>query len=297
MEIAIIGLGEVGGYYSLGLCEGGASVRAYDRHVGEPEREARFESLRQAGIRVYNQLQDALDGAELVLAVTNAKGALDTARAALPFLSPDMVYLELNSAVPSVKSEIAALLKGKVEIVDGTTMASVNLQRHKTPINLSGPKADEVSQILNGFGMNTHVVGNAVGQASAIKIFRSIFMKGIEAVLMECMQVSQRYGITEEILSSIEAFFAEKPMDDILRMLITTDAIHSLRRAEEMEAIDRILLDEGLENTMTAATIRKLHWISSLGLKEKFQNCVPSSIAPVLEEIDRYEKATKEVSI
>lgn len=290
MRIAVIGLGEVGTYYSLGLQAGGAEVSGFDRHVNEPEREERFAQLRRAGVRVCGRMEDALEGAELVLAVTNAKGAVETARAALPFLHPGMVYVELNSAVPPVKEEIAGLIRDRAAVVDGTTMASVNLQQHRTPINLSGPNADFVSLALNACGMNTRVVGSQVGQASAIKIFRSIFMKGIEAVLMECMQVSQRYGITEEILSSIEDFFSEKPMDEILRMLITTDAIHSLRRAEEMEAIDLILRREGLEDSMTEACIRKLRWLSSLGLKEKFGNQVPSSIAPVLEEIDRCEK-------
>lgn len=283
MVFAVIGMGEVGSLYSLGLKEGGAVVKGYNRNPDNPRNAARLKLCAEQGIIICGSVQEAVKGADIVMSLTNAKAAVQTAESAAPYLSSEQIYIEFNSATPDVKSQVESLLEGRAQVLDGTTMASVHQLRNKTPVNLSGEKAAEVSAILNSYGMNTRCVGQKVGQAAALKVLRSVFMKGIEAVLVECMHASNHYGMADAVLDSVLEFFSTKPLKDILEMLITTDAIHCQRRADEMTAIVSILESQSIEATMSKATIHKLEWVASHGMEDKFEKQVPSDIHPVLD--------------
>lgn len=283
MKIAVIGLGEVGSHYARGLAAGGAYVSAYNRNMDDPAKRERYKALERDGVKLRSTVEDTVRESALILAVTTSHTALDTARSVLPYLTAGQIYVECNSTVPDVKEEIAGMLSKTADMVDATTMASVNQLGHKTPVNLSGSRAAEVSEILNGYGMNTRCIGDKVGQASALKVLRSIFMKGFEAVLVESMQASNRYGVAEQVFDSIIDFFGTKPLPDIMQMLIATDAIHARRRAEEMTAITQMLSKHGIENTMSQACVKKLMWVDSLGMERRFNGAVPSDIKPVLD--------------
>ncbi|MEA4816681.1 MAG: NAD(P)-binding domain-containing protein [Lachnospiraceae bacterium] len=285
MIITVIGLGEVGGYYARGLIEGGAKVRGYDICMVDPRFAERFKKYKDAGITLCETLEEAVVGADIVMVLTTSKAAISTAESVKPYLKKKQIYIEFNSAIPSVKEEVEMLLKDVVDVVDGTTMASANQLKHKTPVNFSGARAKEVSELLNRHGMNTRYIGEKVGQAAALKVIRSIFMKGFETVLVECMQASYSYEIVNEIWESILEFFDTKPMADIMTMFITTDAIHSGRRAEEMESIADLLKGRKIENTMSVAAIKKLKWVTSLEMGKEFGKEVPGEIYPVLDRL------------
>lgn len=283
MKIAIIGLGEVGSNYGLGLAKGGADVYGYSPHMNSPYKKERMEELKQGGIHLAYSVEELVRDAKIILAVTTTKAAEETAESVKPFLEPGQIYVEFNSAIPAVKEKIAEKLGDVVEVVDGTTMASVNQLKHKTPVNMSGSKAKEVSEILNAYGMNTHYVGEKMGQAAALKVLRSIFMKGFEAVLVECMQASNYYGVANQVLESILKFFETKPLPDLMHMFITTNAIHCKRRAEEIKSIAEMLEDQCIENTMSRASFEKLMWISSLGMEQYFNGVVPKETQEVFD--------------
>jgi len=51
---------------------------------------------------------------------------------------------------------------------------------------VSGPQARKAAEWLTRLGMSPRVAGERVGQASAIKLTRSIMIKGMEALFAEC---------------------------------------------------------------------------------------------------------------
>lgn len=293
MKIAIIGLGEVGGYYAMGLASGGADVCAYSIHMNDPAKAERLKKYAASGVKLCYTAEDAVKSADIIISVTTSKAAITTAESVKPYLNGKQIYIECNSAVPNVKKEISVLLEGAAIVIDGTTMASVNQLKHRTPVNLSGPHADEVSKILNSYGMNTSCVGDLVGQASALKVLRSVFMKGFEVVLVECMQASNVYGVADAVLKSILDFFDTKPLPELMNMFITTDAIHCKRRGEELKSIVSLLDEQNIECTMSKAGVKKLMWVSSLNMNEYFGGNVPENIQPVLDILSS-GKAVKE---
>lgn len=287
--IAVIGLGEVGGYYAGGLAQGGANVKAFDIMMLQDPQNEKFLRFEKEGIRLAWSMEELLNGSDLVLAVTTASAAVQTALSAKPHLRQGQIYVEFNSAVPAVKEQIQEILCG-IDVVDGTTMASAKQLRHKTPVNISGEKGKEVSDILNRYGMCTEYIGEKVGQASALKVIRSIFMKGFEAALVESMYTAEVYGVAGKNMESILSFFRTKSMEELLNMFITTDVIHARRRAEEMEAICHMLQEADLECTMSEASMKKLNWVGKLGMEKEWTNQPPEHWEDALKVMVRYSK-------
>lgn len=286
MNISFIGLGAVGMYFSEGLVANGARVKGYDIMVGDPRFADRVKAVRNNGVEVVGSMQELLSDADLIMVVTTAAVAVKTANAAKPFLKSGQIYVELNSAVPSDKKYIEESLKKiGVDVVDGTTMSAVNMVKYKAQINFSGPRAQEVVSILSGYKMNARYFGDAVGQAAAFKLVRSIFMKGYEAILMECTHAARHYGVMDEVLKSIADYFELKTMEEHYDLFINTDAVFAKRRSEEVSGVVKMLADDGIDYTMTKATVEKLRWISTLGLDEHYNHDAPSNKYDVIDQL------------
>src|SRR3546814_14190298 len=86
-------------------------------------------------------------------------------------------------------------------------MDTVPGRGHQVPMLLAGPAAAEAAERLAPLGMRVEVVGDTVGQASTIKMSRSVFMKGIEAILCESLVAADRAGVADRVLASIQATF------------------------------------------------------------------------------------------
>lgn len=283
-RIALIGLGTVGMCYGEGLYMHGAQVSGYDIKVGNANFRERAMRCEHAGIQIMYSMETLLQEADIVLAVTTPAHAYDTAKEAKPFLKSGQIYVELNSAVPGIKHQIEQMLKG-IDVVDGTTMSSVNQVGYQARVNFSGHRAGEVVECMRKYGMNAHYAGDEVGMACALKSVRSIFMKGYEALLMECLAAAQAYGILEDMIESISAYFDGRSFRDHCDIFVTTDAIFAKRRSEEMTAVVEMLKAEGLHFTMAQAAEETLKWLASLQLDYCCSGKVPTDRDAVLKEL------------
>ena len=61
-------------------------------------------------------------------------------------------------------------------------MGSPLEDKHRIATMASGKEAERYREMVTPFEMKVTVVGDRLGRAAAIKMFRSIFMKGIEAL-------------------------------------------------------------------------------------------------------------------
>ena len=90
-----------------------------------------------------------------------------------------------------------------------------------------------------------------VGQASAIKMARSIMIKGMEALMAERFLATRCAGVEGLVLASLSASNPE---------------IDWARRAAEMREVPLTVAQLGLPNTMSAATANWQGHIAALGL-------------------------------
>ena len=266
MHIAFVGFGEAAQSMAAGLFEEGtAAITAYDiRFCDETQGAALREHAASLQVAAYADLGQAVADAEVVLSLVVGSAAVPVGMAAGKVLRAGQIFVDLNSISPDGKLRVAAAVRqgGAAEFVEGAVMARVPPYRHKVPILLAGGAAEKTADMLNAIGMQCEAVGQKVGQACASKMVRSIFVKGVEAVLIECLTAAERAGIRERTLDSISGTFPGVDWREAATYYITRTCQHGARRVTEMNEATATLRSLGMEAVLTdaiAQTIRAAH--------------------------------------
>jgi 3-hydroxyisobutyrate dehydrogenase-like beta-hydroxyacid dehydrogenase len=268
-KVAIIGFGEAGQAFA-GADGWLGDALAYDRLTDDPvSRAAKEADYRRAGVEGVLSLQAALHGAQLILSLVTADQAGEVAKSAARSVAPGAIFCDLNSVSPGTKQAGAeAVERGGGRYVDIAIMAPVNPARLGVPLLLSGPSATEAHRLLCALGFsNARVIGSKVGQASAVKMIRSVIVKGIEALTAEAMLAAEAAGIAGEVLQSLDdsdrrSSWADRADYNLERMMT-----HGVRRAAEMEEVAATLEALGTEPLLTRATTQRQRDIGALGLR------------------------------
>lgn len=259
IRIALIGYGEVGRIVATDLLAGGAeSVSAYDLVFDGPQGAARRAAAEAAGIRAAASAAEACRDARVIISAVTAAAAGEVARNAADFLKPGQIFLDVNSASPSTKKQAAAAITPTgASFVEGAVMASVPGPRLRVPILGGGPAAAEAAAILNPLGMNIDPVTEEVGRASAMKLCRSVIIKGLEALIIDCAAAAQHWGVESEVFASLGATFPSVDWKQLSLDMPKRVHQHGLRRAAEMREAAQMLEELGLDPRLTRAVAEK----------------------------------------
>ena len=283
-SLGFIGFGEAGFELARGLHSAGVSpLYACDQATLDPERSQWIRNrARDAGAIFLPSVGEVVSKAGILLSVVTPEASLTAAREAASHLRPGQIYLDLTSSFPEEMKAASALMEPiGAKFVDGAIMGALPISGHKVLIYAAGLHAEEAERLLNQRGMNLRVVGQEPGRASAIKLIVSISTKGLEAVLVETLLAARHYRVEEQVLSAFHQFFT-KGVQALIDRLVGSDAVHSGRRVKEMESSVRLLKNLGIDPLMTEATVQRLKWSASLGLKEYFQGRTPEGYREVI---------------
>ena len=256
-RVAIIGFGEAGSIIGADLVKQGLDVATYDILLDSPgTRAAMLARAEAAGATPRDTHAEAVRGAELVISAVTASAAADVARESARHLQPAQLFLDINSVSPETKRGNARAVEASgADYVEAAVMAPVPPQRLKVPTLLGGRRAAELAEALNALGMNTSAVAEEIGTASAIKMCRSIMIKGLEALTVECVFAARRFGAEDAVLASLDKTFPGMGWTGKLPdYLVSRVAEHGRRRAAEMREVAQTQRDVGLEPLMAVAT-------------------------------------------
>jgi 3-hydroxyisobutyrate dehydrogenase-like beta-hydroxyacid dehydrogenase len=262
-RIAIIGFGEAGGIFGRELAQQGIAVCTYDILLEDTvSRETLRSKASRAGVAVAASHAAAASSADLVISAVTATSALDVARTVGPHLAPSQIYLDINSVSPDTKRKSARFVEAKGgSFIEAAVMGAVPPKKLRVEMLLGGKDAAAASAALNALGFATEAVAERVGVASAIKMCRSVMIKGIEALTIECLLGARRYGAEEQVLASLERTFPAMGWTGALPdYLISRVAEHGRRRAAEMREVAATLEDGGISPRMAAATAALHDW-------------------------------------
>lgn len=269
--IAFIGFGEASGAIVSGW--GGempATLSAYDvKTDGEGAvREAKLADYARAGVAGALSNAAAVSGAEVVFSLVTADKAYAAAEETARNIRAGTHYLDGNSCAPQTKQRSAAIIEAAGgRYTDVAVMAPVYPLRHRTPMLLSGPHVSEIEPLLKGLGMDVSIAGEAVGRASAMKLVRSIVMKGLEALALECLLAGRRLGVEDVVLASLDQTYPGFDWTARTAQMLERAMVHGVRRAAEMEEAAVMVAGLGLPDNMTAATARWQKLVGDLDLK------------------------------
>ena len=261
--LTFIGFGEAAKAMVAGLrAEHPAlAIHLYDIRFAGDDGAALRAAAAALGATVHDSLAEAVAGGEIVLSTVVAKAAAAVADAAAPHMKPGQIYIDLNSAATGTKQRVAGLLKvSGCTVLDGAILSPVPKHRHKVPILLCGPRVAEAAATLNALGFNVEDGGETLGAASATKMLRSIMIKGVEALFLECVAAASHFGATERVLNSLQPSLPGLDWPERARYLTSRTALHGARRAVEMTEAAAMLRDIGMEPTMAEAAARRIAW-------------------------------------
>lgn len=257
---ALIGFGEAGSILGEDLAAAGCEVAMYDILLESADSRPRMiEKARRARVRAADDFGSAVEGAVVVISAVTATSSADVASKAAGSLRSGQVLLDINSVSPAKKKANAALFEGSgADYVEAAVMAPVPPQRLRVPMLLGGKRAAAVAELLRGVGMNASALSEEIGVASAVKMCRSVLIKGLEALTVESMLAARRFGAEREVLESLRGTFPSMGWTEALPdYLISRVAEHGRRRAAEMREVARTLEDVGLDPVMARATAER----------------------------------------
>lgn len=265
-RIGLIGYGEVGKIFTQGLKTqpGVSSVSAWDLKLARPDtREAELAHAAQAGVQACASAQALCAASDLVISAVTASQTLEVAREAARHLRPGTVVLDLNSASPGTKQQCAALIEAAGgHYVEAGVMTSVPPYGIRVPMLLGGAQADRLAPVLTAWGMDARAVSDRVGVASAIKMCRSVMIKGLEALVIESYTAARAYGVEDHVLPTLQETFPGIDWPRQGAYFFSRVAQHGQRRAEEMRESARTVQEAGFEPFMASAIAAKQQWVA-----------------------------------
>jgi 3-hydroxyisobutyrate dehydrogenase-like beta-hydroxyacid dehydrogenase len=272
--IAFIGFGEAGQLISRGLmAQAKPAIRAYDILFGQPAGAPLEAAARALGVGIARNHADTVRGADLVFLAVTATSSLQAARSCLPGLGKGQLFLDVNSVSPKRKLETAALVAPTgAAYVDVAVMAPAAPYLHKLPCLIGGPGAAALAPRAAALGMQMELVSDQVGPAAAIKMFRSIVVKGLEALLVESMTACAEYGVEDRVLASLQETWPGIDWQKLAGYMLERVVSHGKRRAAEMREVSATLEAIGLEPIMAAATAKRQQWVADLGVRVKTED-------------------------
>lgn len=288
-RIAFIGFGEAAQAFVKGWRREtpGLAIVAYDLLFEEPEKGAakRLECV-ALGVHPAASAAEAVRAADVVISAVTADQVMQAAESVCPAVLPGQYFLDINSAAPFRKAAAAHPLAGKGAcVVDVAVMAPVHPKLHRTPLLLSGPGAAGIAPVLAGLGMDLEVVSDRLGDASTVKMVRSIAIKGIESVAMECMVAAVKFGIEDRVVPSISEYLAGKDFGTLASHVMERVVVHGRRRAAEMREVAATLEAAGLSHFMPTATAAHQQWVADQDLAAGFAGPVPKDGRAIAAEL------------
>jgi 3-hydroxyisobutyrate dehydrogenase-like beta-hydroxyacid dehydrogenase len=290
-RISFIGFGEAGQAIASGLREGGIEqIAAWDILFPESSGAKLKDAAGKAGVRVAKSAADAVAETDVVIAAVTAASSLEAARSVEPHLKNNPYYLDINSVSPGRKQDTEKLLGSKARYVDVAVIAPIHPLRHKTPLLTAGPHADAVGPLLDELEMKFSIVPGGTGKAAAIKMIRSVMIKGLEALTLECFLAASRADLLEEVTKSLKNNYPTLDWTQIADYNIERMASHGERRAAEMEESAVTLRELGLEPLMVDGTVKRQREMGAIGKNESVRETLHSGRAEMLKAITAVSK-------
>lgn len=292
MKIGFIGYGEAAYNISLGLGgEGIDGIVAYDAMADDAVMGKLVKSrAEEAKVTILKTAKDVAESCDIIFAAVPSSFTMDVCSAVKDSLHAGKLYVDVSASTPAVKEKIWDAIKDSgVLFVDAAMLGSLPKDKHQVPITASGNGAEIFKEKMTPYGMKITTAGERAGAASAIKLVRSIYMKGIASLMIEMVEAADAYGVADEVISSIGKSMDNIPFTSHLDRLVTGSAIHCHRRAAELKGSIEMLKECGYGFEMTAATKAKLEDLEQYKFAELYVEKKPDGWKDIVDVIKSHK--------
>lgn len=286
----IVGHGVVGSRFSQLLSGHGARVLSYDRLLDRAETAAPMRNRIESDGSEARNLDEVLAASEHVLSLVPPQSCRQIADRVSRGIEEHQVFVDLTSTSPAVKRAVAATVAGSgAPFVEGVILGAVNASSCPA-ILLAGPAAEHTAAVFERHGLPARFYSPEIGRASTFKMLRSIFSKGVEAVLVETLVAARRAGLEEEIWSEILATLGSGKLESAFQNWVRSHARSAQRRCFEMQEVSEFLGDLGIRGAIPRAAGDVFARSFELGVTDAFSS-EPDSFREVIAYLERQSSA------
>ena len=266
IRVALIGYGEVGSIFGAALVKAGATVSAFDVKIADPSwtSEAQARAARD-GVSLMSSTAAAIDNANLIISAVTAAATASAGEQIASACRRGAFVLDVSSASPGTKTRCAEVVeRAGGRYVEAAVMTSVPPYGIRVPMLLGGPYATAVQGTLAKLGLEVEIGSTQYGVVSAVKLCRSVVVKGMEALAIESLLAARRYGVEREVLASLAETFPGLDWERQATWFWQRVVQHGRRRAEEMREAAVTVADMGVTTGMATTTADVQAWMASL---------------------------------
>lgn len=289
MKIGFIGFGEAAYCISLGLKQEGVhDIIASDVMMTHPVMGLNIRThANEADVRLLESSYEIVQQADVLFVAVPSSYALNVCNEIYDYLKEGQIYADVSASTPAVKEQVWNSVKDKgVLFVDAAMLGSLPLEKHKVPIMASGNGANSFCEMMSPYGMKITYVSEKPGDASAIKLIRSIFMKGLAGLMLEMLQASEHYQVSEQVVKSIGMSLDGIEFQLHLDRLITGTAIHAKRRSAEIKGSIQLCDEAKIKCPMTKASQEKHDLLAAYDFSNVFHGVNPKKWQEILNIIN-----------
>lgn len=288
-KLGFVGFGEAAYHFAKGLRgEGVRSIVAFDIHANDPARGPKIQGrARETGVELMDSSASLAASADILISAVTADQAVRAAEQTGPRLTTGHLYADLNSISPKAKQRVAsAATANGASFCEIAVMGPIPPYGHKAPLLLGAPGAPKFQELFAPLNLRMEIVStDCVGRAAAVKMFRSVVYKGIEALLFECVLGAGQYGAEERVFASLQESLPGVDWKKLADYMVGRVVVHGERRAREMDEVAKTLEELGIEPMMASATARRFDWAAQSGLRGQFNGEFPATYREVLDAL------------
>jgi 3-hydroxyisobutyrate dehydrogenase-like beta-hydroxyacid dehydrogenase len=293
-RFGFIGFGAVAQAFAGGLHDAGVeAVAVFTRPRDDlASAEALAGRIRAAGVQRRSSLHELVHDADVVIAAVPASAAVEVAEQSARHLIPGTLYVDPTPLAPSQKRALADVIDAAGgKYADVAVLGTVAVDSHAVPMIVAGPGAIPWANTATPLGFRVSILEGAPGQASLVKLLRSVYMKGRDALILEMLLAARRHGVEDALVASIGGPAEQVPFPDLVARVLRSLAVYAERRSAELEAAADLVEDVGLEPLVTLAGAARLRWLADLGVRESFRGERPQDLEAVLRAIEELDAA------
>jgi 3-hydroxyisobutyrate dehydrogenase-like beta-hydroxyacid dehydrogenase len=265
-NVGLIGYGEVGRILAEDLRQQEVKVAAYDIKLrSDQSGGALRDHAGQHGVTLTASHADLAAQSDFIVSAVTASQAVPVAKACAAAVNQGAWYLDFNSASPGAKQRAAALIDAAGgRYVEGAVMTSVPPYRIKVPLLLGGGDAAALAPQLVELGFVAKVASDKLGVASAVKMCRSVMIKGLEAMVIESFTTARAYGVEDAVLASLKETFPGIDWEKQGAYFFQRVIEHGRRRSEEVREVAETVREAGLTPWSAQGTAERQGWVADL---------------------------------
>jgi 3-hydroxyisobutyrate dehydrogenase-like beta-hydroxyacid dehydrogenase len=264
-HVGLVGYGEVGRILAEDLRARQVTVSAYDIKLDGDAAAPLRDHASAHGVSLAASHRELAGRADLVVSAVTASQTVRVAQACALAVRREAWFLDVNSASPGAKQRAAqAIDAAGGRYVEGAVMTSLPPYRIKVPLLLGGAGAAALAPLLNDLGFAAKPASDRLGVASAVKMCRSVMIKGLEAMVIESFTTARAYGVEDDVLASLKETFPGIDWEKQGAYFFQRVIEHGRRRSEEVREVAETVREIGLTPWSAEGTAERQGWMADL---------------------------------